>query len=184
MLCLFGKRACLRLRRHVDDVTVGVELPAVVETTQAALFVASERERCLAMWTGLAEQAELSAAVAERDELLAEKLNPHRRTVRPGNLFRQQRGHPVTPHQTPHRSVTLDTAEYFVFRSAQHARFSSQAQGHVARHREARKTLSILSLYIFKEAHLVQRTTRGSIFESSRDHRRALTRHFRAIACT
>src|SRR6266478_7537238 len=112
MPCLFGKRACLRLRRHVDDVAFGVELPAVIEATQAALFVASERERGLAMGAGLPEQAELSVAVAERNELLAEELNPHRRTVGAGNLFGKKRGHPMTPHQATHRGFTFDTAEY------------------------------------------------------------------------
>jgi hypothetical protein len=33
------------------------------------------------MWTGLAKQADFSVAVAERHELLAEELNPHRRAV-------------------------------------------------------------------------------------------------------
>ncbi len=63
------------------------------------------------MRTGLAEQAEFSAKVTERNELLAEQLDPHRRAVEPRNLFGQQRGHPVAPHQPAHRSFTFDTAQ-------------------------------------------------------------------------
>src|SRR5487761_2029198 len=115
MLCLFWQRACLRLRRHVDDVAFAVEFPAVIKATQAAFFVASKRERRLAVRTRFTEKAELSVAVAERNELLAEELNPHRRAVGPGNLFRQKRGYPVPPHQVAHRSFTIDTAQQFVF---------------------------------------------------------------------
>ncbi len=133
MLGLFGQRASLRLRRHVDDVALSVELPAMIEAAQAALFVASERERGFAMRTGLAEQAEFSVAVTERNELLAEQLDPHRRAVGAGNLFGQQRGHPVAPHQLAHRGFSFDTAQQLVFHRGQHARSPLKQQGHVAR---------------------------------------------------
>jgi hypothetical protein len=76
MFCLFGQRARFRLRRHVDDIALGVELPAVVKAAQPALLIAAEGKRGLAVRTELAEQAELSLAVAERHELFAEELDP------------------------------------------------------------------------------------------------------------
>jgi hypothetical protein len=38
--------AVVRLRRHLDDVAVHVELPAVVEAAQAAVLVAGKEQRC------------------------------------------------------------------------------------------------------------------------------------------
>src|SRR6266404_778846 len=150
MFCLFGQSACLRLRRHVDDSAFGVELPAVIEAAHAALFVAPESERRLAVRTGLPEQAELSVAVTKRNELLAEELDPHRRTVRPRHLFRQNRRHPMTPHQAAHRGVPFDPAQQFVFDSCQHARSPLKQLRAVRRTTYAGSKLSLLSLYILR----------------------------------
>ena len=104
----------------------------MIEATQAAFLIAPERERSLAVRTGLAEQTDFSIAVAERNELLAEQLNPHRRAVGAGNLFGQKRGHPVPAHQAAHRSFTFDTAQQFVFLCGQHARSPLRQQRDIA----------------------------------------------------
>ena len=132
MFCFLGQRACLRLRRHVDDIAFGIELPAVIEAAQAAFLVAAEGERSLAVRTGLAEQAELAVAVAERDELLAEKLQ--RCTGAPSGVATcsdRQRRHPVAAHQPAHRRIALDATQQLVFRLRQHGR-SPQSLGHRA----------------------------------------------------
>ena len=140
---LFRQRACLRLRRHVDDVAVGVELPAVIEATKAAFLVAAEGERGLAMRTGFAEHPNLAVAIAERDELFSEQLQAHRSAVRLRDLFRQHRRHPVAAHQPPHRRIALDPAQQFVFGLRQHGLLS-------------RKILSLLS-NIIRRGRPVQR---------------------------
>ena len=124
-LAFSGKRARLRLRRHVDDVAVGVELPAVIEAAQSAFLVAAEGERGLAVRTGFAEQPGLAVGVAERDQLFAEQLHPHRRAVRLCDLFGQQRRHPVAAHQPSHRRIALDPAQQFVLGLCQHGKCSA-----------------------------------------------------------
>src|SRR6516225_11128491 len=108
MFRLLGQRAALRLGGHVDDVAFDVELPAVIETAQAAFLVASESKRGLAVRTKLAKQTELSFAVAERHEFLAKELDAHRRTAGFCNLFGEKRRDPVTPHQSAHRRIGFD----------------------------------------------------------------------------
>src|ERR1700722_11157707 len=49
-----------RLRRHVDAGAVAIELPAVVNAPQAALFVAAEEHRRAAMRAKCIEQADLA----------------------------------------------------------------------------------------------------------------------------
>src|SRR5690349_19115218 len=51
-------RAVVGLARHVEDVAVHIELPAVIEAAEAAFLVAPESERGLAMRATLAEHAE------------------------------------------------------------------------------------------------------------------------------
>ena len=52
---------------------VDVELPAVVDAAQAVLFVAAEEHRGAAVRAGVADQADASRCVAERDEVLAQQ---------------------------------------------------------------------------------------------------------------
>jgi hypothetical protein len=45
----------------------------VIDATQAAFFVAPEKQRSAAMWTIFVEEPDPAAAVAERDEIFAQQ---------------------------------------------------------------------------------------------------------------
>src|SRR6185312_241100 len=57
--------------RHVDAVAAGIELPAVIDATDAALLVAAEPEIGAAVRAILIDHADYAAAVAERQQLLS-----------------------------------------------------------------------------------------------------------------
>jgi len=93
----------LRLVHLVDTTAVDGEFPAVINATQPALLVAPEPQRGAAMWTIFVEEPDPAVAVAERDEILAQQPDAHRRTVGPGDLARQQRRDPIATHRLAHR---------------------------------------------------------------------------------
>ena len=62
---------------------VAVELPAVIDAAQTALFVAAEEHRRAAVRAERARPGRrLPLAVAERDEVFAEQADANRRAVR------------------------------------------------------------------------------------------------------
>ena len=65
---LFGRQV-----RHIEAIALGVELPAVIDAAQPALLVAPEEQRGAAMGAAVVQDADRSAAVAERDQLFAEQ---------------------------------------------------------------------------------------------------------------
>src|SRR3954466_14836690 len=56
-----------RLRRHVDAGSREVELPAVVDTAQAGLFVTAEEQAGTTMRAILRDDADVAVSVAEGD---------------------------------------------------------------------------------------------------------------------
>jgi hypothetical protein len=68
------------LRRQVTA-AVNVELPAVIGAAQAAFLVAREIEAGSAVRAGLGERHDAAEAVAEHDEVLAQRHHPLWRTV-------------------------------------------------------------------------------------------------------
>jgi hypothetical protein len=63
--------------------------------------IATERTRC--GFAELVDQAEPAFAIAEGDQALAHQLDPHRRTVRLGDFFRQQERRPTAVQQFAHQ---------------------------------------------------------------------------------
>ena len=112
--------AAFGLAAHVQDLAVGIELPAVIETAQPAFLVAAEGERGLAMRAMLAEDPEPAAGVAKDDEILAQKPRAHRRAVGRGDFFGHAGGQPVPAHDPPHRGIAFDTAEEIVLFGGEH----------------------------------------------------------------
>ena len=85
--------ARLRRRRHIDALAVARELQPVIGATNAVLFIAAEEQRGAAMRAELVDQANLAVGVTKRQELFAEDLNPHLRSVRPA-ISRDNRSAP------------------------------------------------------------------------------------------
>jgi len=74
------------LVHHIDAGAGNVELPAVVDASQATFLVAPEIERDATMRTELFDQADAAFAVTECNEVLAEQANPRGRAVRLGDF--------------------------------------------------------------------------------------------------
>ena len=59
--------------RHVEAIALHVELPAVIRAAQPGLLVAAEEQGRAAMRAAVIHDADASARVAERDQLLAQQ---------------------------------------------------------------------------------------------------------------
>src|SRR3954468_4691150 len=71
----------------------------------------------------LVDQPDAALRVAEGDEPLGEKLDPHRRTIRLGDLLRHQRRDPVAAEQVAHRRVRPGLGEEIVLLARGHRRW-------------------------------------------------------------
>ena len=71
------------------------------------------------------EHPDAALAVAEHDEILAEKFDLDRRAIRLRDLFRQAGRNPVAPHDLAHRRTALDSAQQIVFFGGHHGGVSS-----------------------------------------------------------
>jgi 2-oxo-4-hydroxy-4-carboxy--5-ureidoimidazoline (OHCU) decarboxylase len=67
--------------RRLEHIAIDVVLPTVIDTAQAALFVAAEEERRAAVSAVLAEQPDLAVRIAKGDQVFAEKSDTNRGTV-------------------------------------------------------------------------------------------------------
>ena len=128
MLHAVGYEAVGRLRRHLDDVAVYVELPAVIEAAQAAILVAREHQRGAPVRAIFVEHADAAFGVAENDEVLAEQTDLDRRAVRMRHFLGQAGGDPVPAHDLAHRRVALDAAQQVVFLWRHHDGVSPKAR--------------------------------------------------------
>jgi hypothetical protein len=99
--------------RQVDALAGDVVLPAVVRAAQATFLVATEEQRHAAMRAELVDQADAALRVAERDQLLAEDLHPHRRAVGLGHFAGEQHRHPVAAHQLAHGGAGAGAHQQF-----------------------------------------------------------------------
>jgi len=83
--------------RHVDAVAVDVEFPAVIDTANAALLVASEVERGAAVGAVRLDDPDFVIRVAKGDQILTEQAQAHGRAIRFGQLVGQHRRQPESP---------------------------------------------------------------------------------------
>ena len=112
-----------RLVELIDAIAFDVEFPAVIDAAQPAFLVAPEEQRDAAMRAEFVDQTDAALAVAERDEVLAEQPDAHRRAVGLGDLRRQAGGDPIPPHRIAHRRPGPDAGDQFVFLRWQHRDF-------------------------------------------------------------
>ena len=111
-----------RVRGHLADEAADVDLPAVEDAAQSALLVAREHERAAAVRARFDEEADAAVAGAEGDVVLTEQTDALRRAIGL-ELRREDRRDPVVlAHETPHRSVSLDSRQPFVLLVRQHDR--------------------------------------------------------------
>ena len=97
----------------VEARAVRRELPTVVHAADAALFIATEKQRRVAMGAAVVHHAHATGRVPERDQLLAEQFQADRVAVGP-QLRRQRRRDPVLAHQLAHGGAGPDPGEVLV----------------------------------------------------------------------
>ena len=120
MLDFFGHAAGGGLGDHFEYVALHVELPAVVQAAQAAVFVTAVDQRGAAVRAVLANHADAAFAVAEHDKVFAEDARLDRCAVRFADLFNQADRGPVLAHQLAHGGFAFYAAQQFVFFMSQH----------------------------------------------------------------
>src|SRR5262249_36056000 len=74
--------ALCRLGGHVDALATDVELPAVIDATEAILLIAAEEHRGGTLRAGVLDEADGARGDPEGDQVLAQHAQAHRRTVR------------------------------------------------------------------------------------------------------
>jgi hypothetical protein len=83
----------------------------VIEAADAAFLVAAEEQRGAAMRAAMVHHADAAGTVAERNQLLAQHHEAHRRPVAL-QLGRFQGRQPVLPHQLAHGGAWPDAGEF------------------------------------------------------------------------
>jgi hypothetical protein len=119
-LSFFFEVALPRLSRSLQHVAVRVVFPAMINTPQAARFVATVKQRGAAVRTVFAQQTDLTLGITEGDQVFAQKSHAHGRTVPRRNFFRQKCRNPIAPHQLSHRGARADARQNFIFFTGKH----------------------------------------------------------------
>src|SRR5579875_599725 len=113
-------RAGRRLARQIDTSARRIELPAVIDAAQAAFLVAAEEQRRAPMRAISIDEADRAVAVAEGDEVLAQKPYADRRAIALGQFARQSRRLPIASHQIAHGRPRADAADLLVVLVLEH----------------------------------------------------------------
>ena len=115
-----AESAPLRLRRDLHALSGHVVFPAVIRTAQPAFLVAAEPQRHAAMRAELIQQAVAAFGVAERDQLLGQKLHAHRRAVVLRQFFGEQGRYPVATEHLAHRRSSRRAGQQVILFLAKH----------------------------------------------------------------
>src|SRR3546814_11091142 len=86
----------------------------MVNASQTAFLRSTKGQGNAAVAAIFVENADLSFAVAESDEILTEQLDMDRIAIRVWQLRTQQRGHPEVPHRLAHRRVGAGAAHWLI----------------------------------------------------------------------
>ena len=108
---------------HLEARAVGVVLPAVIDAAQPAVLVAAEEQRGGAVRAAVVEDSDAPLGVAERDQLLAQQHEAHRRAVG-HELVRRRRRDPVLAHHLSHRRSRADAGQGLAVSYGRHGRTS------------------------------------------------------------
>src|SRR3546814_19950884 len=82
----------------------------MVNASQTAFLRSTKSQGNAAVAAIFVENADLSFAVAESDEILTDQLDMDRIAIRVWQLRTQRRGHPAVPHRLAHRRVGAGAA--------------------------------------------------------------------------
>ena len=107
----------------IDAAAVDVELPAVIDAAQPAFLVAAEKQRGAPVRTILVQEPDLALGVAERDEVLAQQPDPHRRASGSA-ISRAAARESNMASWSGHRSIPFHPGDELVFLARQHHRSS------------------------------------------------------------
>src|SRR4051812_45150503 len=86
-----------RLRRSIDAIAFNVEFPAVIDAAKATLFIASEVQPGTPVRAIGIDDADSPRRVLECDQILPQKPEANRCSIRLGDLFLEQRRQPKPP---------------------------------------------------------------------------------------
>ena len=95
---------------HVQAIAVHIVLPAVIDTTDAALFVAAKEERGAAVRAAVIHDADAARGVAKGDQLFAKRQQPQRIAVGL-NLVRAGNREPILTHHLTHGRAWTNTGQ-------------------------------------------------------------------------
>src|SRR5262249_28162758 len=87
---LLVERAAARLRRSFQNSAVDVVLPAMVDATQAAFFVAAKKQGGASVRTVLSQKPHTAHAIAKGDEIFTEKSQSYRCALWLADFFREK----------------------------------------------------------------------------------------------
>jgi hypothetical protein len=102
------------------DRAVNSKLPAVVQTTDSAIFNSPDSHRRAAVHTMLVDDPNRAISYAERDEILSENAYQFWRTIRRGDIRRQANRGPESPEHVAHGGSRTDATQIIIFLWAQH----------------------------------------------------------------
>ena len=120
VLDLLDEAGFRRFGRHLEDVAVHIDFPAVVKAAQAAFLVAAVDQRRAAVRAEFIEDADPTVGIAEDDEVLAEEPDLDRSAVGLWHFLDQAGRNPMMPEDAAHRRIAFDTAHQVVFLGRQH----------------------------------------------------------------
>ena len=109
-----------QLGRGFDDAARHIELPTVVDATQAVSLDTREDERRAAVRTELVEESDAAVRRAEGDVVLTEQPHGRRGLTRHEVLRQCERDPVVLPHQPTQRGITLDSGHEVVLGTSHH----------------------------------------------------------------
>ena len=112
----------------IDAIAVDIVFPAVIDAAYAVLLVAPQEQRGAAMRAAMIHHPDPAGCIAERDQLLAEEKDPHRRPVG-FELSGMRRRDPILPHQLAHRRPRAGAHQGFIGIGHALLRFGLPCQG-------------------------------------------------------
>ena len=112
--------------RQFHRFAVAVELPAMIDTAQAAILIAAKKQVRAPVRTAGVEHAELAFGVAERHQFLAHDVHAHRRAIRLIEFFGQRHRQPKPPEILAHRRTGAGLGQQIVLFAGKHGAVPQQ----------------------------------------------------------
>src|SRR5256885_13273928 len=121
--------AASRLRRHIGDRAGHVELPAVIDASQSAIFVSPEDQRSAAMGTGLVDQPDPALGIPEGHQIFSQEADALRLPVL-DEIGRGHKGYPIEADEVSKRRALADPHQSFIVFAREHELSPSNPELH------------------------------------------------------